>query len=338
MRVLHVIDRLDTGGAEQLFVSITSLLCDKITEAGALLFTSGGPLEEKLDKRVTIHRLNRSNKFNVYTLYKAHKVCAGYDIVHAHLRHVYVYIRLAQFLFGGKYKLVVHDHAAITNDVPTRFKSILKPQYYIGVNEEQVNWVQSVVGVAKEQTFLLENTILHSGNPVEDTSEEDRAMIVANIRRVKNIEFAVDLCRSMNWQLDIYGNVIEQDYYHQLKEKAESTALIHNGVTDFKSIYPQHKLAIHCSPKETGPLVLIEYLSVGLPFIAYRTGSAADAIASELPQLFMDNFEISDWKNRIKEILNDESLPGKMRKVYTEKFNPEQYINKCLEIYESVQS
>ena len=165
-------------------------------------------------------------------------------------------------------------------------------------------------------------------------------MMVANIRQVKNIEFAIELCRHMDWQLDIYGNIIEQDYYHKLLTLAgnDGSIRIINGVTDFSQLYQQYNLAIHCSPKETGPLVLIEYLAAGLPFIAYKTGSAAETIAAELPQLFTQNFEPSEWKQGIQEIINDTELPDKMRALYKKKFNPEDYINRCLEIYKSVHS
>ena len=110
------------------------------------------------------------------------------------------------------------------------------------------------------------------------------------------------------------------------------------GVTDFSGLYGQYSMAIHCSPKETGPLVLIEYLSTGLPFIAYQTGSAADTIAATFPQLFMQHFEEEQWEKRIREIIQDKELPLQMQLLYKTKFNPEDYINTCLQIYQSVRS
>lgn len=338
MKVLHVIDRLETGGAEKLFVSITKLLHDKSVHVGTLLFQSGSPLEQELKNSITHHALHRKSKYNPAILYKANKICRQYDIVHTHLRHVYAYIRLAQWLFGGKYKLIVHDHAGITKEAPKRFKGIFKPRYYIGVNKEQVNWARTVIGVDHKNTYLLENTILKPAQPIKQPSNKNKALLVANIRKVKNIEFAIALCKNMDWQLDIYGNTLEPDYYDQLQQAAGSTANIHSGVTHFNNIYPDYKLAIHSSHEETGPLVLIEYLSAGLPFIAYKTGSAAEAIAAELPELFMDNFEPEQWQTRIDEITADHTMPEKMRAVYQRKFDPEVYINKCLDIYKNVHS
>lgn len=338
MKILQVIDRLETGGAERLLISITHLVADKDISAGVLLFNDCGALGKELDPRVEVHLLNRTNKFNLFTLYKAHCVCKQYDIVHAHLRHVYAYIRLAQLLFGGKYKLVLHDHAAIAPDAPVRLRGFFKPRYYIGVNTEQTYWAINTLGVEPLNVFLLENTVLAKQQPAQAKQGANKAIMIANIRQVKNIEFAISLCRHAGWNLNIYGNIIEEDYFNKLKGMAGDDGRINiiTGVTDFSGLYGQYSLAIHCSPKETGPLVLIEYLSAGLPFIAYQTGSAADTIAATFPQLFMQHFEEEQWEKRIREIIQDKELPLQMQQLYKAKFNPEDYINKCLQVYQSV--
>lgn len=340
MKILQVIDRLEAGGAERIFVSMTHLLAEKDIPTGVLLFNDGGALDKELDPRVDVHLLNRNNKFNLFTLYKAHCVCKQYDIVHAHLRHVYSYISLAQILFGGKYKLVLHDHAAITPDVPVRLRGFFKPRYYIGVNTEQTYWAINTIGIEPANVFLLENTVLAKQESLQVKQSRNKAIMIANIRQVKNIEFAISLCRHAGWNLDIYGNIIEQFYCNKLKGMAGNDGRINiiTEVTDFSTLYGQYSLAIHCSPKETGPLVLIEYLAAGLPFIAYQTGSAADIIAAELPQLFMQNFEPGQWQQRITEIIQNEELPRQMQELYKKKFNPEDYINRCLQIYQSVHS
>lgn len=340
MRILHVIDKLAVGGAERLFVSITKLLRDKDVEVDVLIFNTGGALEKELDKRIQVHNLNRKSKYNIATLYKANRICSEYDIVHTHLRYVHAYIKLGQWLFAGDYKLIVHEHAAITASTPSRYKGVLKPKYFIGVNIEQVDWAIDTVGMNRNRVFLLENTIVQDTVKIEQVAPTNKAILVANLRSVKNIEFAIKLCKSIDMGLDIYGNIIEQDYYDKLQAliSDDSSINIKQGITDFTNLYPQYQLALHSSPAETGPLVLIEYLSAGLPFVAYNTGSAAAAIAKQLPQLFMDNFEVQKWSERIAQINADNTLPEKMREVYAASFDAEIYINKCLNIYKSIHS
>ena len=338
MKVLHVIDRLAVVGAEKMFVTATKALLNNGCDVSALIFNNGYPLERSLHSKLVVQTLNRQHKLNPVTLYEAHKICCGYDIVHAHLRHVYAYIRLGQRMFGGKYKLILHDHAEITNDPDFRISGMLRPRYYIGVNQQQVDWAKTKLGIATTNCFLLENIVEGYGinyiNP-----HNSKAMLTGNIRQVKNIEFAIDLAKHMNYALDIYGNIIEPEYQTDLLQKtADIRFNIHEGITEFASIYPQYSIGIHCSPKETGPLVLLEYLSAGLPFLAYKTGSAAEAISKYLPELFMDNFEIEEWQKRIEQLMEDESLSQKMQAVFKKVNSPEDYVNKCRSIYTSVHS
>lgn len=337
MKVLHVIDKLNIGGAEKICVTLTGLLAGAGVQVGILMFNTGGALQNELDKRLTVHVLNRNNKFSPAALYKAHRVCSHYDVVHTHLRHVYAYIRLAQVLFGGRYKIITHDHSAVPQQTPWRFSGLFKPRYYIGVNAEQLVWAKSL-GV--KNTFLLENRISppHDVNVFRGTSH--RVIIVANIRRVKNISFAIEYCKKNNLPLDIYGNVTEQDYYQELLRFAGNDERIKfkAGVYNLFDVYSEYALAIMPSPKETGPLVLLEYLAAGLPFVAYKTGNIAEAIAAHLPQLFLSNYDMAAWTERINEIMADEQLPVKMRALFREQFSPVEYLNKCLEVYQSVHS
>lgn len=336
MRVLHVIDKLNVGGAEKVVVTLTHLLAEQGVSVELLLFNDGGALEENIDKRVATTFLNRNSKWNLFRLYSAHQKCRKYDIVHTHLRHVYAYIRLGQLLFGGKYKLILHDHSAPTPSISWRLKGLFKPEYYVGVNSLQVSWASSKLGIDKKYVHLLENRIAQPSGQVTDISEGVKTMMIANIKKEKNIEFAVQWAKSTGIALDIYGNIQDEEYYNRLNADAADNVRIISGVTDFADLFKLYSMAIHCSPSETGPLVLLEYLNVGLPFIAYNTGSIAAHISKTFPQLFMNNFEMADWQQRVAEIRKDATLPQRMRQLFVDDFKPSEYADKCVEIYQSV--
>ena len=84
--------------------------------------------------------------------------------------------------------------------------------------------------------------------------------------------------------------------------------------------------------------MLLEYLSAGLPFIASKVGGVADAIAQYLPQLFLEDWNMDTWKEKVQQISTDEELPEQMRNVFQQHFSPEEYLNKCLQIYSIVHS
>lgn len=338
MRVLHVIDRLNIGGAERLFVNITSLLKKRGIDTTALLFNAGYPLDEEMDPEVPLVILNRKNKYSLAKLWKVNKICRKYDLVVTHLRHVYAYIKQAKMLFGGKYKLVIHDHSRIDPEAPLRLRGMFKPKYYIGVSSEQTAWAEGTLEIPGEKIYLLENMVEYVAEEKLRTVGSNRMMMVANVRRVKNIEYGIALADYMKRPLDIYGNLLEPDYYEMIKEKVADSkyATLIEGVNEITEVYDNYEVAVHCARSETGPLVLIEYLANGIPFVAYKTGSVADLVSEELPMLFIDNYDMTAWKQRIEEVSSMEGLPARMKQAFKEHFSAKRYIDKCLDIYEKI--
>src|SRR5690606_26593168 len=195
--------------------------------------------------------------------------------------------------------------------------------------------------VPSAHIYLLQNSIIPKPGGADirrDTQE--RIFMISNIRQTKNIEFAVELFKQLNWQSTIYGNMANDDYSKKIASSihASPNIKIVRGVTDFSQVYHQYGIAAHCAQSETGPLVLLEYMAAGVPFVAYKTGEIAEIVSKELPLLFMESFEINMWIERIHEILARKELPEKLRRLFEQHFSPEKYINKCLEIYESVYS
>lgn len=338
MRILHIIDKLNTGGAEKVFIDITHLLAEKGVAVDALLFDATGDMTPQLDSRLKVHVLNRTNKYAVSKMWELHRICSGYDIVHAHMRHVYQYVRLVQFLFNGGYKLVIHDHYGIDKTIPLSLKYIFRPRYYIGVCTALTEWAKTDVGLNAGNVYLLRNTIIPKAIAGTSGSHTRKAMMVANISRVKNIEFAIRLFKKMDWELDIYGNSRDPVYYNELLQLIGDNNKIRiiNNVTDFSGLYNRYSLAIHSSRSESGPLVLLEYLVQGLPFITYKTGEVAEVIYNDLPFLLMDSFDMEKWIVQVDKIMQAESLPVKMKEVFNRYFLPGKYVEECLQIYERI--
>ncbi|RYE26059.1 MAG: glycosyltransferase [Sphingobacteriales bacterium] len=337
MKVLQVIDTLHIGGAEQVVITLTNLLRQKAVPTDVLLLVDSGPLEKKLNG-AHVHHLNRTNKYSFAKLKETHNICRQYNIVHVHMRHCYAYIRLAQLVFNGKYKLIFQDHYGdinINQQIPFGLKGIFKPINYIGVSPALVQWAKEKLNIAEAKCYLLHNTVM---NTIGDHQAADngKVMVVSNIRSTKNIEFAIDLFAGTAYQLTIYGNKENEQYYREVKASCKLRDVrIVEGQTNITSVYEGYDIAIHCSRSETGPLVLLEYMSQGLPFLAYKTGAVADVIANELPLYFINNFNKQEWLTRIKEIssVKDHSA---LVLAFQKYFSPESYINTCLQVYQNV--
>ncbi|MCD6062466.1 MAG: glycosyltransferase family 4 protein [Flavipsychrobacter sp.] len=338
MKVLQVIDTLDVGGAERVFVDMVNILTTSGIPPEVLLLVNGGQLEFALNKEIQVNYLRRANKYSLRKAIEAHRLFKKFDIVHVHMRHCYVYVRAVQMLFGGKYKVVFQDHYGdinINKAVPFTLK-LLKPRYYIGVSRDLTDWAEGHLKPGK--IFLLPNTISLTPVLIDAESKGKKALLVANIRPTKNIEFAIDVCTQLGIALDIYGNRIDHTYYNYLSEKIADNPNIRivEGVMNIPQLYHKYKFALHTARSETGPLVLLEYMAHGLPFVSYKTGEVANEAAADLPIHFVESFEVEKWKEHVLKIQHSDNLAEKLQAVFHAKFGAENYLEKCQQIYQAV--
>lgn len=341
MRVLQVIDKLDIGGAEKVFIHLANTMNNSFVATEVLLFTASGKMTGNIDKNVVVHVLDRKNKLSIRKLYKAHNLCARFDIVHVHMRHCYAYIKLAQLIFAGEYKILFHDHFGdidVNRSVPVRLKYFFKPNFYVGVSQTLVDWAREHVKPSK--TYLLANAVSSTQSFAFRQVDPIRVVMIANIRRTKNIEFAIELCRHAGWELTIYGNRSDSGYWNAIVSMIGENQLVKivEGVSEFSNLLPGYNFAIHTAVSETGPLVLMEYMSAGLPFLAYNTGEVARVTAQDLPMHYIDNFDQDAWIERVHAIRNNADVSPRLINVFNKYFGGEQYARKCLKIYESVNS
>ena len=81
-------------------------------------------------------------------------------------------------------------------------------------------------------------------------------------------------------------------------------------------------------------IVLIEYLAQSLPFLSTSTGQVYNQINKDIPQFFVDNYNIDDWNRKLKRL--NEVSKNKIEAVYKRNFSSDNYIQKCLKIYQTI--
>ncbi len=341
MKILQIIDKLEIGGAERVFVDVSNLLHRNNINVSILTFKKGGPLEYLLDRKIPFIKFTRSQKYNLYNAYKLSCILRDYDILHIHMRHVYRYVKLVSLFFRVKSKIILHDHYGkilIDNTVPLFFDNMLKPNYYIGVSDDLISWGSQKLNV--KYVFKLSNIIIKESNSVLHTQKKEGIVMVANIKPIKNQLFAIRLAAFLNKKLTIVGNIQDTIYYETLLNEItrleyQNNITFLNNIHDIQKVLPRFELGIMPSKSESGPLVLIEFLAQNLPFIAYNTGEVSKLLKYDLPNFFIDNFELSNWQQRIFKIINGKYS---FKEIFDKYFSEKQYINQCLNIYQKVKN
>lgn len=337
MRILQVIDTLKTGGAERVFVDLANLLYQQQVEMAVLVFLNKGELRESLHPDIPRVDFVRRSKYNLVEWYRLSKLLNSYDILHVHMRHNYLYIRLICRIFNVEAKVILHDHSSIFESTGYALKTFLRPAYYIGVSRKLTSWAGKKLSVDSRYIYLLHNIVIkETFKPSKEVSD---LVVVGNIKPEKNQLFVVQLLPYIDMGVTFIGNIHDKFYYRQLITETETLQLtdrvtfMHN-VRQVQKELSNFKLGLMPSTRESGPLVLIEYLAQSLPFISFKTGEISDILVKEFPSFFISNFEAEVWVQKIKEVVNNKEY--NLAKVYDTLFSPEKYIETCLNIYRKV--
>jgi glycosyltransferase involved in cell wall biosynthesis len=342
---------LNAGGAERVMVDLSNILHGNGVNTSVLTIVKPGVLVDGLDKGVKRFNLGRKRRYSLVKMYQFYKIAKDFDIIHVHMRYNLKYVWLIKEIFGLKSKIVFHDHYGQINSNQTIsffLKKAMFGAYYVGVSQQLCAWAKAV-GLNYERIFSLDNTIVKSNleNQIDLEVTGIRFILVSNFRRQKNIKFAVDIIESLSRhsdvKLDIYGQFSDGDYLEEIKSLISLKNLTNNiriihDCTDIQMVLQNYNLALHTAKSETGPLVLLEYMSQGLAFISYKTGEVVEQIADEFPEFVMNDFNLDEWVTRIEKMIHSdlEITQENMMNFFEDNYSEKEYFNRCINIYQSV--
>lgn len=339
MKILQVIDTLNVGGAERVFVDTCNILQENVQDITALLLLEDrGELASEL--KVPLLQLSRKSKWSLKSMFYCSKIINEYDVVHCHSKHVFRYVKLVSLLSFSKISIILHDHSSFIANGKELFilKYILKPDFYIGASDVIIKHAIGKLNIKAKRVFLLENIIRKSLD--FDSKTKTDFILVSNIKSLKNNLFAVRLLEVFPQKsLKIVGKIQDKLYFNNLLNLIDSTNLKVEFITETnnpQNIIKNAKIGLHTSKSETGPLVLIEYLAQGLPFLAYETGEVAKILKPHFPEYFIDNFDLKQWKTKVDIISKNEPDIAKMNTVFEQYFGEEHYYSKLIAIYKCI--
>lgn len=127
MKVLQVINNLDTGGAEKLLLETIPLYNKKGIEVDLLLLNGKTtPFLETL-KEINCCKIYAvgTSVYNPFNVFKVIPFLRKYDVAHVHLFPSQYWIVLAKLLSFSKIKIVVTEHSTTNPRIKNYFLSIL---------------------------------------------------------------------------------------------------------------------------------------------------------------------------------------------------------------------
>ena len=346
LSVLQVIDRLEVGGAERVLVDLSNLLYNAGIQVEICTIVDAGPLSNEIHESIPFHILERSLRFNFKTARRLAKLAKAFNIIHVHSRQNLRYVWFCRYIGGFRTPIVFHEHSG-EYKASRITKALMQRTPYIGISNQSREWAKNIIQPHRYYHLpnIIRTSLTDSGI---DRSNYKNWVAVGNVQQQKNYEFILDLLTTSNASINsltIFGKILDVKRFERLKTKADRQNAPIHWITDCTNVrsclISDFRFGLHCAHWETGPLVLLEYMSAGLPFLAYDTGDVADRMRSHFPDLILKTFDINAWSERIKWLVNlsDKAyleLSQNLQEYFTNNYSEEQYIKECLKIYQNV--
>ena len=297
LRILHLIDSLDAGGAEKVAVQLSNLSHRKGHRVWLGTTRRDGTLAEQIEPGVLRVKLQRKSRFDLWPLFRLARWCRtrGVGVIHCHGSAVYV--GLAAKWLGAGSKLIWHDHYGNSLEhrrLPAAWILRGSVDGIITVSEILKKWLSLRLKPDPDRMAYIPN-FSTLGDADSDPSlpgvPEDRIVMVANFRRQKDHRTAVEAFRYVNARLPkarllLVGSSIEHSYEREIRDLVATLELRESVVflgprEDVGAILRRCQVGILSSISEGLPLTLLEYGLTGLATAATDVGQVGQILGKD---------------------------------------------------------
>lgn len=356
MKVLQLIDTLETGGAERIAVNFANALVDKVDASFLCTTRREGTLKSNIKAEVGYLFLNRKSTFDIKAIRRLNTFVKQEHITIIHAHATSFFIATIIRILNPKLKLIWHDHYGESEFLNQRPKAILKLcsrffNHLFCVNSKLKDWATAELKTTSI-SYLPNYAVLDSQRQTTliKGANHKRIICLANLRPQKDHvtllkAFKAVLIKYPDWTLHLVGKDFQDDYSNTIKtfitsEELKKSVFIYDSCSDVSSVLKQSSIGVLSSKSEGLPLAILEYGLAALPVIATDVGDCSLVISNEKYGKLIPSKAVSELKNAIEYyISNPETakLAGKHLKLKVENdFSKQAAIKNLIAIYKSL--
>lgn len=346
IKIIHIITKLELGGAQQNTIYTTANLSTDIFDA-KLITGPGGILDDKAKSTfknniIFVKSLIReiSPFKDLMALIELIKILRKEkpDIIHTHSSKAGIIGRIAGFITG--IKIIIHTyHGFGFHD----FQNIFIKKFYIFLERVTSKITDAIIFVSKAnmetaKRYAIGNNkkyhIIRSGIKLSEFSKQkdksfakkffdninnDSKVIVtvANLKPQKNpkdfFEIAESVINDFSDVFFIYAGGGEkkiEDYYKDLiiKKGIEKRCIITGWIDNVKEVYKAADIFLLTSLWEGLPRSLVEAMASGVVPVCYETDGVSDIIKDGVNGFIVRRLDVPKTIFIIKKLLKDKKL------------------------------
>lgn len=291
MKILQVINCLETGGAEKLLLDSIPLYNKRGIQVDLLLLN--GTDFPFLKALKTINCCNiysiGSKAYNPLHIFRIMPFLRKYDIAHVHLFPSQYWIVLAKIFSFSKIKVVVTEHSATNPRINNFFLSILDRFIYkfydkvVCITEEVYQIRNKHLRNPKSQLVLIQNGVklqnIYNAKPYErkliseSIQDQDILLIqIASFNKHKDPETVINAMQYLteNYKLIFVGNGPFRENCENLSKKINvaNRVFFLGSRTYVPQLLKAADISVLSSKGEGLSLTAIESMASGKPFVA----------------------------------------------------------------------
>ena len=371
-RILHIIPRLNKGGAERLCLDICNQL-QKRDDVQVRLITFSDEnhypfLTKEIDWQVVPASVQLSvfhkNVLNVGALQKAIEDFAP-DVIHTHLFEAEIVSRSCYY---PKAKWLSHCHDNMRQFRNFGIKVLFNKQLLTNFFEKRylfsrykANGGNTFIAISHDTELyfhktarrfnvrLLPNAIDYEkfyDNKGRQASTNIRLINVGSLNTNKNQIFLIDVAKILvdkriDFDLKLVGG--GQDY-GMLKQRIETLGLQKNvslcgNVDNVEDYLHESDVYVHSSLSEALGLTIIEAMATGLPVVTLDGRGNRDLIVQGKNGYMVYEQNAEQFADRILEIWNDKQKYCEMSafaQEFAKQYDIKEYVDKLLTLYKTV--
>lgn len=163
MKILHVINNLNTGGAEKLLLEILPLYNKRGIIVDLLLLNGTEyPFFNELKKQncCTVYDLGKGSVYNPFLIFKLIPFLRQYDIVHGHIFPTFYWLALAKIFSFSSIKIVYTEHNTTNRRQENKLYKIFDRQIYKAYTKiicisDEIKYILKKYTSLKNKNFIV---------------------------------------------------------------------------------------------------------------------------------------------------------------------------------------